>query len=255
MTPRREKRAYILILPSLFTTGNLFCGFYSVLRSFSHDFERAAYAIILASLFDVLDGRVARMTRTNSAFGVQYDSMADVVSFGIAPAVLAYVWALSDFGRLGWTGAFFFTACGALRLARFTANVEELPKSYFLGLPIPAAANAVAVFYIAFRENPFPLHEWFLLALTFGVGILMVSNIRYRSVKDFDLRHRRHFFQVVLVVGALAFISIRPEVAIPILVALYVLFAPIREGLALLKRSLGSRKESSSLNHKHDEPS
>src|SRR6516162_4347448 len=140
MSPR-NRHAYILVLPSMFTTGNLFCGFYSILHSFHHDFERASYAIILAGLFDVLDGRVARMTGSSSKFGLEYDSIADVVSFGIAPAILAYIWALEPFGRLGFAGAFFFAACGALRLARFNTIAEELPKSYFLGLPIPAAAN------------------------------------------------------------------------------------------------------------------
>ncbi|MFM8315262.1 MAG: CDP-diacylglycerol--serine O-phosphatidyltransferase, partial [Deltaproteobacteria bacterium] len=115
----KNRRAYILVVPSLFTTGNLFCGFYSIIHSFTNNFEAAAYAIFLAGIFDVLDGRVARITHSTSKFGVEYDSIADVVSFGVAPAVLAYVWALQPFGRLGWASAFFFAACGALRLARF----------------------------------------------------------------------------------------------------------------------------------------
>ena len=142
--PPKNRHQYILILPSLFTTGNLFCGFYSLLHSFNHQFDKAAYAILLAGIFDVLDGRVARITKSTSQFGLEYDSIADVVSFGVAPAILTFVWALQPFGRLGWAGAFFFAACGALRLARFNTITSELPKSYFLGLPIPAAANLVA---------------------------------------------------------------------------------------------------------------
>ncbi len=126
-----NKKNYILILPSLFTTGNLYCGFAAIIHSFNHNFEKAAYAIIIAGIFDVLDGRVARLTNSQSQFGIEYDSIADVVSFGIAPAALAYVWGLEDLGRVGWAVCFLFAACGALRLARFNSICQELPKSHF----------------------------------------------------------------------------------------------------------------------------
>lgn len=234
--PPRPRHNYILILPSMFTTGNLFCGFYSILHSFNHDFERASYAILFAGIFDVLDGRVARITRSTSKFGVEYDSIADVVSFGIAPAILAYVWVLQPFGRLGWAGAFFFAACGALRLARFNTIAEELPKSYFLGLPIPAAANVVAAACIAIGDKQLPNADVVILFLVFALGLLMVSSIRYRSFKDFDLRHRRSFFLLVFLVALLAFIAIRPELTLILVFGYYALWGPIREGLLALKR-------------------
>lgn len=238
----RDRHAYILVLPSMFTTGNLFCGFYSMVRSFNHDFERAAYAIILAGVFDLLDGRVARITQSTSKFGVEYDSIADVVSFGVAPAILAYVWVLQGFGNVGFAAAFFFAACGALRLARFNTISDELPKSYFLGLPIPAAANLVAAAAILYHSFHFDYPHVIMLVIMFALGLLMVSSIRYRSFKDFDLRHRRSFFQLVMLVMLLAIAAVKPEITLAIIFGYYVLWGPIREGVSLLRR-WGTRKK------------
>lgn len=233
----KSRKTYILVLPSLFTTGNLFCGFYSLLHSFHHQFEKAAYAILLAGIFDVLDGRVARMTKSTSQFGVEYDSIADVVSFGIAPSILAYVWVLGDFGRLGWAGAFFFAACGALRLARFnTLAAEDSPKSYFLGLPIPAAANAVAALAIAGVDGAVEIPSGVVLASVFGLGLLMVSSVRYRSFKDLDLRRRQGFFFLVLFVVLLAMVAIRPELTLLLLFSYYAAWGPLSEGVLWLRR-------------------
>lgn len=239
----RDRHAYILVLPSMFTTGNLFCGFYSIVKSFNHDFERAAYAIILAGVFDLLDGRVARMTRSTSKFGVEYDSIADVVSFGVAPAILAYVWVLEGFGNVGWAAAFFFAACGALRLARFNTISEELPKSYFLGLPIPAAANLVAASAILYHDFHFDYPNVIMLIAMFALGLLMVSSIRYRSFKDFDLRHRRSFFLLVLLVMLLAIAAVKPEITLALIFGYYVLWGPIREGVSLLRRFIFRKRE------------
>jgi CDP-diacylglycerol---serine O-phosphatidyltransferase len=233
---RRDRQAYILILPSLFTTGNLFCGFYAIVRSMNHDVLYAAYAVLLAGVFDVLDGRVARMTGSVSKFGVEYDSIADVVSFGVAPALMLYSWQLSGFGRIGWAAAFFFAACGALRLARFNTIADDAPKSYFLGLPIPAAANTVAGVIIAYHDTPFSFARALALPLAFGLGLLMVSNIRYRSFKDIDVRHRRSFFWVVLLVAGLAFFAVKPEIALAVIFGYYAVWGPLREGLSALKR-------------------
>lgn len=235
MALKSKKRAYILILPSLFTTGNLFCGFYSILHSFSQDFEKAAYAIMLAGVFDLLDGRVARMTRSTSEFGLEYDSIADVVSFGVAPAILAYVWALPSFGRLGWAGSFFFAACGALRLARFNTISGELPKSYFLGLPIPAAANTIATAYIAWKEIGFVSYQPFVLALTFLLGLLMVSSVRFRSFKDFDLRHKRSFIWLVILLVIITSIAVRPEHSLFVVCMGYVVWGPLRELISYVR--------------------
>ncbi len=238
----RDRNAYILVLPSMFTTGNLFCGFYSVIRSFNHDFEKAAYAIILAGIFDLLDGRVARITKSTSQFGLEYDSIADVVSFGIAPAILAYVWVLQPFGNVGFAAAFFFAACGALRLARFNTITNELPKSYFLGLPIPAAANMVAAAAILYHSFHFDYPQEIMLVAMFALGLLMVSSIRYRSFKDFDLRHRRSFFQLVLLVLLLAVAAVRPEITLSIIFGYYVLWGPFREGWSWGYRALARKK-------------
>lgn len=235
--PRAGRHGYILILPSMFTTGNLFCGFYAILRAFNHDFEHASYAILLAGIFDVLDGRVARITKSTSKFGVEYDSIADVISFGVAPAIVAYVWALQPYGRVGFAAAFFFAACGALRLARFNTISEELPKSYFLGLPIPAAANTVAATVLAQPDLGLTTPGPVLLVMTFALGVLMVSSIRYRSFKDFDLRHKRQFPLLVLMVALLAFIVIRPELALCVLFSYYVVWGPFREALGWIKHS------------------
>ncbi|NBY21112.1 hypothetical protein EBQ74_12945 [bacterium] len=145
---------------------------------------------------------------------MEYDSIADVVSFGVAPAVLAYVWALQPFGRLGWASAFFFAACGALRLARFNTIADELPKAYFLGLPIPAAAYSMAASYIAFAQIDFVYSPHVLLVLSPLLGFLMVSSIRYRSFKDLDLKTKRSFVWLVLIVIGVALIAIQPEVGI-----------------------------------------
>lgn len=238
----RKRQDYIIVLPSLFTTGNLFCGFYSIIRSFNHDFEKAAYAIILAGVFDLLDGRVARITKSTSQFGVEYDSLADVVSFGVAPAMMSYMWVLAGYGRLGWAGAFFFAACGALRLARFNAIQAAEPKSYFVGLPIPAAANTVAAASIAYHDLKLAIPSVVVLVMMFVLGLLMVSNIRYRSFKDFDLRHRRSFVFLVLLVGVVALAAVRPEIAFVLVFAYYVLWGPIREGLSWVRRRVTGKR-------------
>ncbi len=250
--PPKNRHQYILVLPSLFTTGNLFCGFYSILHSFNHQFDKAAYAILLAGVFDVLDGRVARITKSTSQFGLEYDSIADVVSFGVAPAILAFVWALQPYGRLGWAGAFFFAACGALRLARFNSITTDLPKSYFLGLPIPAAANLVAGVVISSQEMGVNYPDGFILFLVFALGLLMVSSIRYRSFKDFDLRHRRSFFLLVFMVAGLALIAIRPEITIAMVFGYYAAWGPIRELISLIRRKfLGHKLEVKTDGGKH----
>ena len=150
--PRPQFSKSIYILPNLFTTASLFCGFYSIISSINGDFLAAAVAIVIAGVFDGLDGAVARATHTTSKFGVEYDSLADLVSFGVAPGVLAYLWALNPFGRLGWVAGFLYVACGALRLARFNVYVPVKDQSYFQGLPIPAAASMIATTVFLFNH-------------------------------------------------------------------------------------------------------
>jgi len=233
---RRDRQAYILVLPSLFTTGNLFCGFYSILRSIHGDYTLAALLILLAGVFDSLDGRVARMTRSQSRFGVEYDSISDVVSFAMAPSILAYLWAVQAYGRVGVAASFLFTACGALRLARFNTVADDFPKSYFVGLPSPAAALFVAAVAIAHSEVHFSRPDLILLPALVLLGLLMVSTVRYRSFKDFDLRHRRRFFMLVFLIVGLAFVIIHPEVGLLVLTSYYVFWGPVRELMGFVRR-------------------
>lgn len=233
---RRDRNAYVFVLPSLFTTGNLFCGFYSILQSIHGDFRFAALLILASGVFDVLDGRVARMTRSQSRFGVEYDSISDVVSFAVAPALMADLWALRPYGRVGVAISFLYVACGALRLARFNTLADDVPKSYFVGLPSPAAAIFLASLSIAHAESAFSRPDILLLVALATLGILMVSNIRYRAVKDFDLRHRRRFFALVFLVIALTFIIIRPEAGLFALLSYYVAYGPVRELIGWIRR-------------------
>ena len=200
----RKRGMYIYALPNLFTSMNLVLGFLSILASMEGRTERACWAILLASIFDMLDGRVARLTNTTSKFGVEYDSLSDLVSFGVAPAIMIYASALKPFGRLGILAALVFALCGALRLARFNVMAEVLPKSYFQGLPIPMASITLCTAVFFAREMFIPLpHSIFFLALTAAIGLLMVSTFKFPSFKDFHFRRRRSFTPIALLIVAL----------------------------------------------------
>ncbi len=237
----REPRRGIYILPNIFTTGNLFCGFFSIIASMTATPETnrillAGAAIICAAIFDLLDGRIARMTHTTSAFGLQYDSMADLSSFGMAPALLMYQWALQPFGRLGWLAAFLYFACGALRLARFNAQDSLEHQRFFKGLPIPMAAMLVASSVI--------LHYSFWKAVDSGyyyiigaycLAFLMVSNVPYRSFKEIDLRQRTSFRFAVLSVLVLIVLVLHPLIMLFVCSMGYALFG-IGEGVVKFRR-------------------
>lgn len=209
---------YIYVLPNLMTTGNLFCGFYAVIQSIKGNFLFAAYAIVVAAIFDQLDGRLARLTRSTSKFGAEYDSLCDLVSFGMAPGVLLFLWALQPFGRLGWVACFLFVACGALRLARFNVQAHVVEKNYFQGLPIPMAAGIVASSVLAFQELQLePMGNYGLLAMTILLALVMVSNFRFRSFKDLDLKERLPFRYLILGLGVLVVVALYPEVMLFVL--------------------------------------
>lgn len=204
---------HIFILPNLFTTGNMFCGFFSIIASIRGDFLMAAYAIVAAAVFDLLDGRVARMTHSTSQFGAQYDSLSDLISFGVAPGLIVFLWALQPFGRIGWLAAFLYVACTALRLARFNVQSQVLESKDFQGLPSPMAAGIVASSVLAFRDlNLEGSHNMWLFAMTLLLAFVMVSTFRYRSFKDLDLKRRLPLKYLVL--GILIFILVAwwPEV-------------------------------------------
>jgi CDP-diacylglycerol--serine O-phosphatidyltransferase len=228
----------LFVLPTLFTVGNLFCGYLSIWRSIQGTFEAAAVYIIVAAVLDALDGRVARWTRSTSEFGEQYDSLADLVSFGVAPAVLAYSWGLSDFQRVGWMASFLFVVCGSMRLARFNIQTNVVDKRYFVGLPIPAAAGTIAALVLATPERLVD-RLWMtgLLILTILLSYLMISTIRYRSFKEhLDLKRPKPLWILPLI--ALAFAIIRMEPALLLLgVALaFALSGPIAKLWSIARR-------------------
>lgn len=225
---RRRIGMHIYVLPNLLTTANMFCGFFGLICSMNGNFTLAAYAIVFAALFDLLDGRVARMTHSTSKFGAEYDSLSDVISFGVAPGILLFEWALQPFGRIGWLASFFFVACGALRLARFNVQAHILEKSYFQGLPIPMAAGIVASSVLAFQDLGLDAtRSWWILSMTFLLGFVMVSTFRYRSFKDIDLKQRLPFYYLVIGVFLFAVVAIRPEVMLFVLFLTYAVLGAV----------------------------
>ncbi len=227
----------LFILPTLFTVGNLFCGYLSLWCSIRGTFELAALLIIAAGVLDGLDGRIARLTHSTSEFGEEYDSLADLVSFGVAPAVLAYSWGLADFHRLGWMASFLFVVCGSMRLARFNIQTHVVDKRYFVGLPIPAAAGVVAATVLATPER-LVSRMWMggLLALTIILSYLMISTIRYRSFKDLDLRRRRPAWILPAIALFFAIVAYRPEIALGCLAMVFAASGPVGKLVGLLRR-------------------
>ena len=212
MNPELRRRG-IYILPNLFTTAALFAGFYAIVQAMNGRFENAAVAIFIAMVLDGLDGRVARLTHTESAFGAEYDSLSDMVSFGAAPALVVYEWALKGMGKLGWIAAFIYCAGGALRLARFNTNIDVVDKRYFQGLPIPAAAALVAGLVWIMLDLGYSGEQarWYACGLTIFAGITMVSNVRYWSGKDINLRRSVPFIVVPAMVLGSVLLSSYPE--------------------------------------------
>lgn len=207
MAGRRKLRRGIYLLPTAFTTGSLCCGFFSLIESSRGGFKSAALLIIVAGVLDGLDGRIARLTGTTSEFGVEFDSMADISSFGIAPAFLAYQWGLQSFHRVGWLIAFLFVACAATRLARFNIRSDSMDRRFFAGLPSPAAGGGIASVAFAFPNPPTQLGLSVLIGVFVATAaVLMVSHVRYRSFKTLDLRSPRSYLSVVAI--ALVFVAI-----------------------------------------------
>jgi CDP-diacylglycerol--serine O-phosphatidyltransferase len=222
-----ETMRKIYIVPNIVTTGNMFCGFYSVVASMQGDFQSAAWAIVAATVFDALDGRIARLAKATSQFGVEYDSLSDLISFGMGPAVLMYQWALQPFGRMGWMVAFLFLACGALRLARFNVTTSALPKGFFQGLPIPMGAGLLATFKIFSSELEWLSDPEFLsgimLVFTMVCAFLMISTIPFPSFKEFNWRSRASFGILMTGVLSMILIAARPEFALFGILSSYVI--------------------------------
>ena len=225
----------IYLLPNLCTSASLFCGFYSVGKSLSGDFTMAAWMILLAGVFDLLDGRLARLAKAESEFGIEYDSLADLASFGLAPGILMYTWSLYGLKKVGWLAAFLYFACGALRLARFNVQHDVVETRYFQGLPIPGAAYVIAT-YVIFHQHyfPFPPERSYLMAgMTVLLALLMVSTIRYRSTKMMDLHSRSTFYFLVLLVIGMFVVAIKPELMMFVLTMGYVVTGIVEELVTL----------------------
>jgi len=239
-------RKGVYLLPNLFTTGGLFSGFYSIVATVNGRYDTAAWFILVAGIFDALDGRVARMTNTTSRFGVEYDSLADLVAFGVAPGLLMYMWALKPFGKLGWLAAFLYVVCGALRLARFNVQVNTVESKRFLGLPIPAAAGMVAscvLLFYYFGGSGAIVRKVSILLLIYILAFLMVSGIRYYSFKDPELVKRQPFSFLVLAIFLIMVIVARPELMLFTIAVTYTASGPIGKLLSLFRRKKRLQKE------------
>ncbi len=234
----RKRRRGIYLLPNLFTTATLFGGFYAILTAMNGRFEHAAIAIFVAMVMDGLDGRIARMTNTQSDFGAEYDSLADMVAFGLAPALVIYLWALTDLGKLGWLAAFVYTAATALRLARFNTQVGIADKRYFQGLPSPSAAAIVAGAVWVGADNMVDGAELAVpvAILTTIAGLLMVSNFRFSSFKEIDLKGKVPFMVVVAVMLAFAILLLQPPIVLFLVFTVYAASGPIVTLFQLRKR-------------------
>lgn len=222
-----RRRRGIHLLPNLFTLGNLFAGFFAIVQAMNQSFELAAIAIFAALVLDGMDGRVARLTNTQSAFGEQFDSLSDMTSFGVAPALVMYEWALQDLGRWGWAGAFVYCAGAALRLARFNANLGVVDKRFFQGLPSPAAAALIAGFVWLAVDNKFPIREawmpWVAFFVTIYAGFTMVSSAPFYSGKSFHLGRSVPFWVMVVAIAVIFVVSSDPPIALFTLFCCYAL--------------------------------
>ncbi|HHM06479.1 MAG TPA: CDP-diacylglycerol--serine O-phosphatidyltransferase [Gammaproteobacteria bacterium] len=220
----------IYLLPNLFTTAGLFAGFYAIVAATNDRFEAAAIAVFVAMVTDGMDGRIARLTNTQSDFGKEYDSLADMVAFGLAPALVAYEWALGGLGKIGWLAAFIYAAGAALRLARFNIQHGVSSKRYFQGLASPAAAAVMAGMVWAGASHQWDMNgalSFSVAVITVALALLMVSNIRYRSFKDLDLKGRVPFIAALFIVLTFAFVSIDPPHVLFAIFSLYAVSGPV----------------------------
>lgn len=241
-----NRRRGVYLLPNLFTTAALFAGFYSIIAAMNSRFEAAAIAIFVAMILDGMDGRIARLTNTQSDFGVQYDSLSDMISFGLAPALVIYTWSLSSLGKLGWSGAFVFAAATALRLARFNTQASSIDKRFFQGLPSPAAAALIAGIIWWSESLGIDSGDSIVLItfpLTVIAGILMVSNIRYHSFKQFDLRGRVPFIAGLIMVLVFMFVASEPPLVLFMISLIYAISGPVYTLLQLRKHRAARKQQ------------
>lgn len=241
--PQMERlKKGVYILPNFLTSLSLFCGFYAVISTMQGNYLHAAWAIIIAGLFDGLDGRIARMTNTTSRFGVEYDSLSDLVAFGVAPAVLAYGWVLALYGRWGWVAAFLYVACGAMRLARFNVqtNTPVGKGNFFNGLPIPAAAGMVAttaIFCFHMEIADKQILSILFIGMIYVLAFLMISTVRFQSFKRFDFGRRKPFNSVIIAILLIYIVASEPQIMLFAMGLTYVLSGPVGYALYLIKKA------------------
>ena len=252
MTEKIPSKRGIYLLPSVLTTFGMFAGFYSIISSINGEFTMAAISIMIAMMWDTLDGRVARLTNTQSAFGAEYDSLADLVSFGLAPALLVYEWSLYELGRFGWLAAFVDLACAALRLARFNTQVGIADKRFFQGLPSPAAAGVIASMiwlkiwtFASFDSEVISLGYYLGAGITILCGLLMVSNVRYYSFKELDSK-KASFRFLLLIVLSLIILMYKPNIVLFTGFFLYLLSGPFITIAGLNKRRIEKKQSKAS---------
>ena len=252
MTEKIPRKRGIYLLPSVLTTFGMFAGFYSIISSINGEFTIAAISIMIAMMWDTLDGRVARLTNTQSAFGAEYDSLADLVSFGLAPALLVYEWSLYELGRFGWLAAFVYLACAALRLARFNTQVGIADKRFFQGLPSPAAAGVIASMiwlkiwtFASFDSEVISLGYYLGAGITILCGILMVSNVRYYSFKELDSK-KASFKFLLLIVLSLIILMYKPNIILFTGFFLYLLSGPFITVAGVNKRRIKKKQSKGS---------
>ncbi|MDQ6989151.1 MAG: CDP-diacylglycerol--serine O-phosphatidyltransferase [Mariprofundaceae bacterium] len=224
---RKTRRRGIYVLPSVFTILGLLCGFYALIGAIQGDYANAAWAIVAAAVFDMLDGRVARMLDAETAFGAELDSLCDMLSFGVAPAVLVYLWALTSYGKLGWLAAFLIVACSALRLARFNVQLASQDKRYFQGLPTPALALMIAssvLFHDVLALQPVG-SLWLVASMV--LAWLLVSNVRFVSGKDIDLKKQRRFAVITMLLAVIVMLTAYPELMLFTVFFLYCVHGPV----------------------------
>jgi CDP-diacylglycerol---serine O-phosphatidyltransferase len=245
--PRQRFRRGVYILPTLFTLGNMFCGYACIVYAMRGEFETAAPFIAYAIVLDMLDGRIARLTGTASDFGVEFDSLADVISFGIAPAILSFVWGLQPLGRLGWVAGFLFLTAAAMRLARF--NIQSSmgsDKRYFVGMPSPAAAGIPAATVFAW---PYALTDYRaalpVLVVVLVPAALMVSTLRFRSFKSVDLQSRRSYTVVLVLAAGIALVATHPRITLVVLAYSYLASAFVGQAISRLRRGGRPRQDKS----------
>lgn len=230
-------RKGIYILPNSITLLNMFAGFFAIISVLKGNYVLAGWSVILAGLFDALDGWVARLTNTTTRFGIELDSLSDVISFGVAPATLLYMWALKPYGRVGWAAAFLFAACGAMRLARYNIQMGSTEKKSFTGMPIPAAAAFVSAMVIFYDEAGWNADKSVLvLVLSVVLSLLMVSTLRFHGLKEINFRERRPFWLLVTILVVLAVVYMHPQTALFVFALIYLGVGIVENSWLFLRR-------------------